>query len=44
MAIWIILICALTYVLSWAWLFSRVSKHSARITEERQIAAYEEAV
>ena len=44
MAIWIILICALTYVISWAWLFSRVSQHAARVPEQRQIDTYEEAV
>lgn len=44
MAIWIILVCTVTYVISWAWLFSRVSKHSGQVSEERQIAAYEEAV
>jgi hypothetical protein len=44
MGIWIILVCVLTYVISCAWLFTRVSKHTARDLEERQIAAYEEVV
>jgi hypothetical protein len=44
MGIWIILVCVLTYVISCAWLFIRVSKHTARDSEERQIAAYEEVV
>ncbi len=44
MAIWIILVCAITYVISWAWLFSRMSKHTARASEERQLATYEKAV
>jgi hypothetical protein len=42
MGIWIILVCVLTYVISCAWLFTRVSKHTVRDSEERQIAAYEE--
>lgn len=41
MGIWIILACVLTYVISCAWLFTRVSKHTAP-DSERQIAAYEE--
>lgn len=44
MAIWIFLVGAVIYVISWAWLFSRVSKHTAGVPEERQTAAYEEAV
>jgi hypothetical protein len=44
MGIWIILVCVLTYVISCAWLFIRVSKHTTRDSEERQIAAYEEVV
>lgn len=44
MATWIILVCVLSYVLSWAWLFNQVSKHTARGSEEAQTAAYEEAV
>lgn len=34
MAIWIVLIGATTYIISWAWLFSRVSTHTALTSEE----------
>jgi hypothetical protein len=44
MAIWITLVCVITYVISWAWLLSHVRKHTVRVSEERQITAYEEAV
>jgi hypothetical protein len=44
MTIWIILLSVFTYVISWAWLFTRVSQHTAQVSEKKQIAAYEEAV
>ena len=44
MAIWILLVCALIYLISWVWLFSRMSTHTARVSVERPRDIYEKAI
>lgn len=43
MALWILLV-ALIYALSWAWLFTRIGQHTANVQLQRQTAAYEKAM
>jgi hypothetical protein len=43
MALWILLV-ALIYVISWAWLFSRVGKHTPDVQPQQQTTAYEEVI